>query len=114
MQTPTLPDVLSTRLGADYIEEPFAFFVGATDSPDDFTGCSIIGGIYLDGALVLDLSSESGRTTIVNTPAQVNIAVAAADMTPLGTGTFKVSLSLVTPTPQTQDLLNYSLKVAGP
>jgi len=105
MQTPEITDPFSTRLGVDYIEEPFVFYTA--DGPlDDFAGCTISGGIYLRGRQMVDLSSYA----LIAAPSTVNIAVPAAVMAKLGAGDFKVSLELHTPS-GIQDLLNYALKV---
>ena len=113
MQTPTITDVLSTRLGVDWIEEPFQFYVGAGGTVDNFAGCSITGGVYLGGVLRLDLSTSTGRTAIAQ-PSTVNITVSAADVATIGAGMFKVSLGLVTASNGTQDLLNFALEVKAP
>ena len=115
MQTPTLPDLISTRLGADWLEEPFYFYVGAAGAADAFTGCTITGGIYLDGKLMVDMSTATNPTYApITQPNIVAIAVPAAVITDLGAGVFRVSLGLQTPVPQLQDLLNFALEVKAP
>ena len=115
MQTPTITDLLSTRLGADWLEEPLAFYVGSGGSLDNFSGCSIAGGIYLNGKLILDMSTAANPTyAAITQPNIINIAVPAAAMNLLGAGVFRVSLSLITAGGQLQDLINFGLEVVSP
>ena len=107
MQTPTLPDVLSARVGVDYIEEPMVFFVGNTSTPDSFTGCTLKSGLWLNGKQVLDLSTPGWAA--IQQPNTVTLSVPAASM-PTAVGLYKVAHSLVLPSGAIQDLLVYSLR----
>lgn len=101
----------SVRLGVDWLEEPFEFFLGSIGVPDDFTGCTVAAGIYERGKLLLDLSDGTGRTAIV-LPNFVNISVSKEDMQQyVGVGVFDVSIALNTPTTALLDLVDFSLKV---
>jgi len=113
VQTPVIDDVFSTRLGVDWIEEPLRFYVGNTDTLDDFTGCTLAGGIYNRGTLVLDMSTGTSRTSIT-LPSTVNISVPAADIASVGPGNYIVALALVTPANGTQDLVSFTLQVNEP
>lgn len=110
MQTPYLTEQLSTRMGADWLEEPFFFFVGDTGTPDDFTGCSITGGVYLGPTLKIDLSTASGYT-LLSLPNRIDIRVPQSQIDAIGPGVYSVALSLVTLVGETQDLLGFQLKV---
>ena len=112
MQTPVINETVSTRIGVDWLMEPLVFAVGAQTTLDNFSGCSLVGGIYLNGTLVLDLTA-SGRATIA-APSTVNIAVAAADIGKLGPGLYMISLGLVTASGSTQDLVNFPLQIVLP
>ena len=111
MQTPTMTDQLSTRMGVDWLEEPFFFFVGETSVADSFTGCSVSGGVYLNGVQRVDLGSLTTGYTVITLPNRVDIRVPAAVIEGLGPGVYSVALALVTGTGQTQDLVDFSLKV---
>lgn len=110
MQTPTLDDRRQNTLGGSYMEEPMYFFVGDTAHPDDFTGCTVVGGIYRNSKLVLALDSY---VTVVNNPATVSINVPSAVMSDLGVGIFTVMLWLNT-TGGKQPLVGYALEQSAP
>src|SRR3974377_1138195 len=112
-QTPTLDQQLCTRLGVDYLEQPFFFYVGSTQTPDNFAGCTLSGGIYLNGALKVDLGASTGYAQLTQ-PTRVDVRVPASVIAGLGPGVYNVALALLTPNATVQDLVDYSLKVVNP
>lgn len=117
MDAPNITDRLVARLSADWLEEPFNFFVGDLSTPDDFTGCSITGGLFRNGVLLVDLASAGGRTVITDTPASVSIRCPlSALVTPAGPGpgTYSLALSLVTPGGDVQDLIGAVVELVLP
>lgn len=110
MQSPIITDVLSSPLGGDWIEEPLYFFVGALSVPDNFTGCTVVGGLYLNGALKLDLAPYC---TLVSSPAAVMISAPKAAMIPLGCAVFQCNLWLQTLT-QLQPLIAFAFEQTQP
>ena len=64
---------------------------------------------------MLDLGSVTGRMIITSSPARLDIAVSAADVSLyLSPGVYSVAISLNTQGGQTQDLINAQLKVDLP
>jgi len=111
METPTLNDRRQTTLGGSYLEETLYFFVGDTATPDNFTGCTVVGGIYRNSKLVQALDAY---VTVVNNPASVSINVPAAQMVALGVGVFTVMLWLNTVSGSKQPLVGYALEQSAP
>ena len=105
---------------ADWREEPLVFAVGSIATLDDFTGCSIIGGLYVDGTLVLDMNSTSTTRTAISLPSTVNISVLLVDITALvasasgGLRDYQLSLVLVTASAAKQPLVVGIARIQNP
>lgn len=102
---------MSVSILADWREPPIPYYIQSTATPDDFTGCSVTGGLYSQttGALVLDMGTLTGRTNLQASPAEMNIAVPHADLAGLALDTdYWLALVLNTPTspPQLQGMLS--------
>lgn len=108
-----LDEPVIAYLNADCLEQPWVFAVGNQTTLDDFTGCSIIGGLFVDGVQQLDLASGTART-VITLPSTVSLKIPQADVALLPIRDYQLSLVLVTGGGAKQPLLVGTLKVQNP
>lgn len=114
MTAPVPPYAFEASTFGDWLPAPIPYFVGNTATPDNFTGCSVVGALYQGPTLVLDMASVTGRTSLNNYPAQLNIQVAAADMVKLIPGDYRLVLGLLVPSGRIQPLLTWAGRIDNP
>ena len=97
----------------DWDPEPFLFGVGTIANLDNFTGCTITGGLYQNGVLVAPMTTANGRV-IVTLPALVSLHLPLAAVSALPLGQLRGLFQLNTPIPSVQNLFGLVAKVVLP
>lgn len=113
MSLSALPQ-LTAFTNAGWYEEPFQFFLGSINTPDDFTGASFALGLRPAGSGVTSfhMSDANGRLT-VTLPNEVGITVVEADMAGLAPGPYGFDLVVTRASGQFQNLLQGTVQIVG-
>jgi hypothetical protein len=88
-----MPQRLVAYTNADWSEEPFQFYAGGLDSPEDFTGASARLGLRLAGQATnaAEFSTAAG-TLAVTLPNEIGITVPLGEMAALAPGLYAFDL----------------------
>lgn len=93
---PTLQSPLITYTNADWLEQPFRFWVGNIATPDSFIGCTFDATLStIGGNPPIHLTSSAGTLTIA-LPNMVSITVPLATMATTPPGTYDFELRKTT------------------
>jgi len=113
MSSSALPQ-LTAFTNAGWCEEPFQFFVGSINTPDDFAGASFALGLRPVGSGVtsVHMSDGDGRLT-VTLPNEVGITVDEADMADITPGLYNFDLVVTRAAGQVQNLLQGQVQIVG-
>ena len=89
---PALQSPLITYTNADWLEQPFRFWIGNLVTPDSFVGCTFDATLSTaGGAPPIHLSSAGGTLTVAQ-PNMVSVTVPLATMETVPPGTYDFEL----------------------
>lgn len=103
---------LTAFTNASWNEEPFQFFLGSVNSPDDFTGASFAMGLRAAGSATttFHLTDGNGRLA-VTLPNEVAITVDDAGMATLAPGPYSFDLVVTRADGQVENILQGVVQV---
>lgn len=113
MASATLPP-LTAYTNSDWFEEPFAFFDGDENTPQDLTGASARMALRLAGRATpaLELSTANGYLVLA-LPNEIGVCVPQASMASLEPGAYAFDLVLTYASGQTETVLVGQVDVVG-
>lgn len=109
-----MPQALVAYTNADWKEEPFQFFSGGLDAPDDFTGASARMGLRLSGQATnaVEFSTDGGELTIT-APNEIGVTAPLATMSSLSPGFYSFDLVVTYASGDIEVLLAGQVRIVG-